>query len=295
VNLPDADGYARVRNRRIYYRRVGRPVRGTVLVLHGGPGLTHEYLAPLADLAGVGYELVFYDQLGCGRSARLSSYRDYTISSNADDANELRRRLKLGRVNLLGHSYGGALALEAAIRHPRAWKSLVVSSGYASMKTLWKARRLRVDQLSTANRRAWLKQDRTGVPTRASARAAEEFRRRFSERCAIRPYEAMQTFSHANWRILKAMGMATPRLYDEGYTRGTMAGWDVTPKIPRLRMPVLITVGQFDHVTPDCAREIHRLIPHSRLAVLRGEGHLSFFERRDHYVSLLRDFFDKTN
>jgi proline-specific peptidase len=295
VNIPDRDGYARVRGKRLYYRRVGKPVRGTILVLHGGPGLTHEYLTPLADLAGVGYELVFYDQLGCGRSERPPSYRDYTITANADDADELRRQLRLGRVHLFGHSYGGALALQAAVRHSRAWSSVVVSSGFASMRTLWKGGRQRVSQLSTVNRRAWLRDDRTGVSTPASARAVEEFRRRFMEHSANRPYEVWLTFSHANLRILNAMGFATPRLYDAGYRRGTMAGWDITPELPRLRMPVLITVGQFDHVTPTCAREIHRLVPHSRLVVAHGEGHLPFFEGRDHYVSLLRDFFDRVS
>jgi proline-specific peptidase len=293
VDLPGRDGYVRVRGKRLFYRRVGVPVKGTVLLLHGGPGLTHEYLAPLADLAGVGYEVVFYDQLGCGRSERPSSYRDYSIGANADDADELRRELRLGRVHLFGHSYGGALALEAAARHPRAWRSVVVSSGYASMRSLWKARRTRISQLSPANRRALLREDRTGVPTAASARAAEEFRRRFTEHSANRPYEVWSTFLHANPRILKAMGLWAPRVYDEGYRRGTMAGWDVTERISRLRMPVLITVGQFDHVTPECAREIHRSIPHSRLVIARGEGHMPFFEGRDRYISLLKDFFDK--
>jgi len=295
VDLPDLDGHVRVRGKRLYYRRVGRPVSGTVLVLHGGPGLTHEYLAPLADLAGVGYEVVFYDQLGCGRSERPSSYRDYTISASADDADELRRRLRLGRVHLFGHSYGGALALEAAARHPRAWRSLVVSSGYASVDSLWKARRTRVSQLSRANRQAWLREDRTGIPTAASARAAEEFRSRFTEHAANRPYEVWLSFLHANPRILKAMGLWVPRVYDDGFRRGTMAGWDVTDQISRLRMPVLITVGQFDHVTPDCSREIHRSIPHSRLVIARGEGHMPFFESRDRYISLLKDFFDKAS
>lgn len=249
----------------------------------------------MADLAGAGFELIFYDQLGCGRSERPTSYRDYTITASADDADELRRRLKLGRVHLYGHSYGGAVALEAAVRHPRAWTSVVVASGFASMRSLWRARRLRVSQLSPANRRAWLQYERTGVPTAASARAAEEFRRRFSEHSVNRPYEVSLAFAHLNPRVLDAMGFRAPRIYDDGFRRGTMAGWDITPELSRLRIPMLITVGQYDHVIPECAREIHRLVPHSRLMVARGVGHQAFFEIRDRYVSLLKDFFDKVN
>jgi proline-specific peptidase len=293
MGLPDHDGHVRVRSKRLYYRRVGEAVRGTVIVLHGGPGSTHEYLAPITDLAGAGFEVVFYDQLGCGRSQRPATYSDYNIASNADDADQLRQALNLGRVHLFGHSYGGALALEAAVRHPRAWRSLVVSSGFASMRALWKGYRWRVSQLSAASQRAWLRYDRTGVTTRASLRAAEEFRRRFTQHLENQPFEISLASQHLNRRILKAMGFQTTRLYDNGYLRGTMAGWDITGALRQVRIPTLITVGQFDHVTPGCAREIHRAIPRSRLFIARGRGHLLFFEDRDRYISLLRTFFSR--
>lgn len=293
MGLPDTTGHVRVRGKRLFYRRVGEPNRGTILVLHGGPGSTHEYLAPLADLAGAGYEVVFYDQVGCGRSERPDSYRNYTIASSADDADRLRLRLRLDRPHLFGHSYGGALALEAAIRYPRSWRSLVVSSGYASMRSLWKARRLRVSQLSVANRRAWLKFERTGTMTHASLRAAEEFRRRFTERTENRVFEVLMTSQHANRRIPEAMGYSARRLVCDGFQTGTMAGWDVTKEIPRIRIPTLVTTGEYDHITPDCAREIHRAIPHSRLFVAQGRGHQLFFEDRDRFISLIRRFLDR--
>lgn len=161
------------------------------------------------------------------------------------------------------------------------------------MRTLWKARRLRLSQLSPANRRAWLKYERTGVSTRASLRAAEEFRRRFTERTENRAFELLMTFQHANRRILEAMGYLAPRVFYDGFVTGTMAGWDITKEIPRIQIPTLITVGQFDHVTPGCAREIYRAIPRSRLVIARGQGHLPFFEDRDRYISLVRRFLDR--
>jgi proline-specific peptidase len=293
--LPDREGYVRVRGRQLYYRRYGYGygAQTPVLVLHGGPGLTHDYLTPLADLAPSGREVVFYDQLGCGRSERLPTYRDYTIRSAADDADEFRRRLKLGRVHLIGHSYGGALALETARRHPKGIRSLVISSGFASMETLWRGIRLRVSQLSKQNRQALLREDRTGLTTPASRRAAEEWRRRFVERTVNQPYEVWKTFRLANRRILAAMGLSRRHVLLEGYRTGTMAGWNIVNELPKLRMPVLVTVGQYDHVTPQCAREIHKMIPQSRLVLGRGQGHLPFFTHRDQYISLLRGFLDR--
>lgn len=289
----EREGYVRVRGKRLFYRRFGIRGRPAVLALHGGPGLAHDYLTPLADLAVAGYEVVLYDQLGCGRSERPSSYRDYTIGAAAEDADEVRRRLGLGRVHLFGHSYGGALALETALRHPEGLRSLIVSSGFASLETLWRGLRLRVSQLSPQDRTAYLREDRTGSSTPESVRAVEEFRRRFMTHLDNVPYELWTLFPRANRKVSVAMGFSALNLVENGFRTGTMAGWDVTGRLRRLRMPVLVTSGQFDHVVPECAREIHRGIPHSRLIVRKGEGHLPFFEHRDQYITVLRRFLDR--
>ena len=290
----EREGRVRVRGHRLYYRRFGTG-RGTpVLVLHGGPGLTCDYLTPLADLVAGGYDVVLYDQLGCGGSERPVQYRDYTIAANADDVDELRRRMGLGRVHLFGHSYGGALAVETALRHPRALRSLVVSSGFSSMDTLWKGLRGRVAQLSPKSRRALIREDQTGRETHASASGWAEFRRRFSHHLVNTPFEVQRTYGRMNGRIFRAMGFDARYHLRDGYRRGTMAGWDVSDRLSRIHVPTLVTVGEFDHVVPACAREIHRGIPGSRLVVARGQGHLPFFEDRDGYTSLLRQFLDGT-
>lgn len=140
-----------------------------------------------------------------------------------------------------------------------------------------------------------LRNDRTGVTTSATLRAIEEYRRRFTEHMENQPFELWLTFQHLNQRILEAMGFLAPRLYDDGFVRGTMAGWDITPELSRIQVPTLITVGQFDHVTQQCAREIHRAIRHSRLVIAKGQGHLPFFEDRDGYISLLRSFLNQAD
>jgi proline iminopeptidase len=86
----------------------------------------------MADLASLGYRVVWYDQLGCGKSEKPRSYRDYTIERSADEAEAVRQRIRLGRVHLWGYSYGGSLVHQTIIRHPKGFLSLVVSSGFAS-------------------------------------------------------------------------------------------------------------------------------------------------------------------
>ena len=105
------DGFVRVLGYRIYYKLIGRPSKGTILCLHGGPGGSHWSGINMADLALSGYRVVWYDQLGCGKSEKPRSYRNYTIERGADEAEAVRRRLRLGRVHLWGHRMAGKESL----------------------------------------------------------------------------------------------------------------------------------------------------------------------------------------
>lgn len=100
---------------KIFYKIFGDAVKGTVLCLHGGPGMTHDYILPIADLAQYGYRVVFYDQLGCGRSQLPADKSLFVMERYVEELEEVRRILKLGRVHLLGSSCGGQLALAYAL------------------------------------------------------------------------------------------------------------------------------------------------------------------------------------
>jgi proline iminopeptidase len=129
-----SDGFLPVGGFRLYYEQFvpDRP-RATVLALHGGPGGSHTYLSPIAGLTAYGYRIVFFDQLGCGRSDRPSDTSLFTLEHNVEEVEGIRRGLRLGRVHLLGSSYGGLLALAYALRYQRHLRSLVTVGGLASV------------------------------------------------------------------------------------------------------------------------------------------------------------------
>ena len=87
-----------------------------VVCLHGGPGMTHDYMLPLAELTQHGYEVVFYDQLGCGKSERPLNPALFTIERYVEELENIRCTLGFGTMNLVGSSFGGALALAYAER-----------------------------------------------------------------------------------------------------------------------------------------------------------------------------------
>src|SRR5437773_6799815 len=96
--VPTAKGKLTVLGYRLFWESFGAPDRGTVLCLHGGPGVPHGYLTCLADLASFGYRIVFYDQLGVGASERARGTCFFTIECGGEVVEGGRRALGLGRI-----------------------------------------------------------------------------------------------------------------------------------------------------------------------------------------------------
>ena len=132
----DPEGFLNVGGFRVFYRSEGEPTRGTILGLHGGPGGTYDYLTPLFDLAKSGYRVVLYDQSGGGKSQRLKDPALYTIERYADEAEGVRKELKLGKVHLYGHSWGGMLAQAYALKYQLNLHSLILSGTTPSIPVL---------------------------------------------------------------------------------------------------------------------------------------------------------------
>ena len=129
------EGFVPFRGLRTWYRVVGEaeePGKLPVLLLHGGPGATHDYLEPLEALAATGRRAIFYDQLGCGRSDRGDESL-WTVETYVDEVGAVRRELGLERIHLFGSSWGGMLAMEYALTRPEGLASLIVASSPASM------------------------------------------------------------------------------------------------------------------------------------------------------------------
>jgi len=108
----------------VYVRQIG--AGHPIVVLHGGPDFDHSYLVPELDELAESSRLVYYDQRGRGRSAAGVRPEDVTIDTEIDDLDQLRRQLQLGRIAVLGHSWGGVLAVEYATRHPEHVSHLIL-------------------------------------------------------------------------------------------------------------------------------------------------------------------------
>src|SRR6185312_4472810 len=134
--IPVQEGYIPFKGRQVWYRIVGEeetPGKLPLLTLHGGPGATHDYLESLDAFAETGRRVIYYDQLGCGRSSTPSNPTQWTVALFKEEIDVVRAALNLDQIHLLGQSWGGMLGMEYAIGHPKGVESLIVASSPASM------------------------------------------------------------------------------------------------------------------------------------------------------------------
>ncbi len=147
------EGFAESRGYRIWYRKAESSTTSDsstpILLLHGGPGLGSDYLEPLEKLAEQGRTVIRFDQLGCGRSDRPRNLSLWTIQSCIEQIEAIRRKLKLDRIHLLGHSWGGMVALEYLLIRPSGVQSVILCSSVVSVR-LWSQEALRLRSLMSS-------------------------------------------------------------------------------------------------------------------------------------------------
>jgi proline iminopeptidase len=289
VTIEFREGFVRVLGHRIFWKAIGEPERGSILCLHGGPGGNHWFTMPMADMASLGYRVVMYDQYGCGRSDRPASFEGYSIQSAAREVEAVRRALRLGRCHLWGSSYGGALALQAVLDSPKGFRTLMVSSGYASVREAELELARLVRRLPPRDRRAIEDGESRGRRSSASYRAAiGKFYRIHGNGLPVRPYEVLLGFEGLNHELDAALTGSDGGLLTR--STGTMADWDVRGRLGRIRLPTLVLVGRRDFIPPPCARTIHRGIRGSKLVIFENSGHEPAFKERGRFMETVRDF-----
>jgi len=271
-----SDGYVKVMGFKLYYRSFGRPDKGTMLALGGGPFGTHDMILPMADLAQFGYRVVMYDYLGCGKSDRPNDAKYYTQSRAVDEVEGIRKALRLGKVHLFGASYGGALALDVALRYPGSLRSLVILSGFASHAldmSEWGPRvPRRIRETITKYG------DKGDVKNPKYLAAMEVLNRNHVCRLRVLPYDA--------WYSLGLF--STDNIGDDLPNR--LEGWDITDHLPDIRLPCLVTAGAYDMRSPKCAQAIHRGIKGSKFVMFERCSHAVLWEDRERFIEVVRDF-----
>jgi L-proline amide hydrolase len=263
-----------------------------LVILHGGPGAAHDYLEPLAALTDrTGRACVFYDQLGCGRSQHLRDAPPalWTVELFCRELDVLLDHLEISaRYHVLGQSWGGMLAMEHALRQPSGLCSVVIANSPASIG-LWieEANRLRT-LLPTQV------QDTLTQHEQAGTTDSEEYQQAmmaFYERhlCRIVPFpDALQrTFAQLDDDPTVYHTMNGP---SEFHVIGTLREWDVTPRLPEIRVPALVISGEHDEATPAVVRPLVEALPDATWELFDGGSHSTHLEQTDRFIELVSGF-----
>ena len=258
-----------------------------VLLLNGGPGLPCDYLREAHSvLADHGFRVVTFDQLGTGKSDRPTDPSLWDIARYVLEVETVRSTLDLGKVHLLGHSWGGWLAIEYALTHGDRLKTLLLEDTVADMPhSIGELNRLR-GALGSETVAMMLRHEADGTIDHPEYQAAITILN-YRHVCRLSDWPAPVKRSLDDWNMDPYVTMQGP---NEFLYTGNLKDWNRVPDLHRIAVPVFITTGQHDELTPACAARMKQHLPNAELKVFPSSSHMPFYEEPQAYYPALLDF-----
>lgn len=286
---PATEGYAAFQGYKTRFRVVGKSrSRHALICIHGGPGYGLDYLEPLGEMQSTGRQVVFYDQLGCGRSDALRPGAEWSMGLFLAELEAVRAAAGLSACHVLGHGWGGMIALEYALGHPAGLDSLVLSSTPASVP-LWREELAGLAHGLPEEIRGPLDRHRLSgtLGTPPCRCIVDAFLRRHL--CRLNPWpEALErSVEQARREPGARLALLGP---SELEPTGSLADWDVVPRLGEIGVPTLVTSGRADLVPPPLAAALYRGIPRSEWVVFEHSAHVPHLEEPQHYLEVLDGF-----
>jgi proline iminopeptidase len=274
----------------VWYQIVGSGGAIPLLVLHGGPGIPHDYLEPLAKLADE-RPVIFYDQLGCGNSDRPDDGSLWRIERFAEEVGQVRQALGLTQVHLLGHSGGTMVALEYLLEQPPGVASLIqvgpvlsVPRMLADIQRLYAT--LPAELFATVKRH-----EAAGtLESEEYRQAVEEFSQRYMNRVRPKPEASQRASQGVGVQVFHTMWGP----YELQIT-GNLKDYDRTDRAHEIAVPTLFICGRYDPATPEETARYHHLVSGSQMVVLEQSSHSPFFEEPECFLQVVRDFIGRVD
>jgi len=282
-------GFLPVEGGRVWYEVHGAGTRTPLLVLHGGPGIPHDYLANLA-LLGDERPVVFYDQLGCGKSDRPDDPALWTRERFARELAAVRAALGLDDVVLFGHSWGSILAVDylsgLAGERPAGVRGAILAGPALSIpRWIADSRRL-MATLPPEVGQAILEGERSGqTETDPFKSATQVYYRHFVCRSDPWPPELDRAFAGMGVQVYTTLNGPT-----EFTITGPLKDVDVTAQLRALDLPLLFICGEHDEAMPESTRSYAALARRAQVAVIPGAAHVANYDRPEAYMRAVRDW-----
>jgi proline iminopeptidase len=293
---PMQEGFVDANGVMIYYKTVGRGA--PLLIVHGGPGESHDYFLPyLLPLARTS-KLIFIDERGSGKSSKLDDATAYSVENMVEDVEAVRVALGLGKISLMGHSYGGALAQAYALKYQKNLTHLILASTWSSTVEMNKVLlgikekmtpelRERIDKLEAAGlfgKGRDFEKNRYTAEYMIAAWGEGYFPYLYQNRPD--PNYDPVAGGNISWDLYREMWGS----HGEYVIDGNLTSVEYTERLATLKIPTLIFAGDHDECDPSLSRAMQQKIAGSKMVVIPQAGHLTFIDQPALVVKTIDDF-----
>ena len=276
------EGHLEIDGTALFFKTLGSGE--PIVVLHGGPGFDHRQFLPYIWELTQDHKVILYDQRGTGLSSGPVDSESISIDTFIADIESVREAFGIEKMNLLGHSWGGILAMYYATRHPENLRSLLLASTAAShesfdeMRTRYQADRLPEDA-------ALLEEIYSSDDYQAGdPQAVERFWRVF-----FKPYFADQSLVSTMDLTFTANTIKNSDAV-AGHILESIGEFDLHEELDVIHCPTLIIHGEADPMPVEYAERIHESIPGSELVRVEGAGHWLFVDATETFTSSILEF-----
>ena len=293
---PVSEGFVDANGVMLYYKTIGRGA--PLVIVHGGPGASHDYFLPyLLPLARTN-RLIFLDERGSGRSTRLEDPKGYTVENMVEDVEAVRLALGLGKISLLGHSYGGALAQAYALKYQKNLTHLILASTWSSTVELNKLFVGMKEKMAPELRERIDKLEAAGL----FEKGKEYEKLRYTAEYMIAAWGEgyfqylYQNRPDPNYDPM-ANGVMSWDLYREMWGEhgefvvdGNLKSVEYTERLATIKVPTLILVGDHDECDPSLAKAMQKRIAGSNMVVIPKAGHMTFVDQTGMFLKTVDGF-----
>ena len=284
--LEEGTGYLETSQVKVWYRIVGKSTQIPLLVLHGGPGVSSDYLRPM-DALGKDRKVIYYDQLGSGRSDTIKDTALMTVDFYVEELYEVVQNLGLKEFYLYGQSWGSALAISYYLKHPEGIKALIFSSPVLSTK-LWirDSEKLIATLPDSLQQAIHINEQRQTYDHPDYLNAVNYYYQRYVVRKMPWSKDLETSFS--------AVGPAYAYMWgpSEFTATGELKTFDCTSRLHKVVVPTLFLTGEFDEALPTTVQYYQSLVPRAKFTLIHGAAHVTMHDNPEEHNHCIEEFLD---